>query len=430
MLKVLPWKGVVRFGKKGKLSLIFVGPFEILERIGPVAYRLRLPEELSSVHDTFHVSNLKKCLADANLHVPLDEIKVDKTLHFVEEPLEIMDREVKTLKRSKIPIMKVRWNFERGPEFTWEREDHMKANSMGDNVWHKVTRKKSMEDLTQRISKSVFITNFPDHFSARDLWMVYKGYGTVVDVYIPNRKSKAGKRYAFVRFIRVDNMERLVNNLCTVWNGRLHMHANVVRFDRPAKPTNRPIRTETPAVTTYASVHKGIKPNNTPVVSIPSMVLDDSHIVHRDLSFHVMGEAKQFMSIQKLPTILSKEGFSNVKLTYLGGLWVMMEFSYLITKEKFLHHVEVASWFDNLSNAQPDFVSKERIVWVDIKGVPLHLWSHATFTKIGSKWSELLEMEELKDDLFSRKRLCVKTKQEDNILENFKILIRGKAFVI
>ncbi|GJY62195.1 putative reverse transcriptase domain-containing protein [Tanacetum coccineum] len=102
-------------------------PFEILERIGPVAYRLRLLEELNSVHDTFHVSNLKKCLADANLHVPLDEIKVDKTLGFVEEPLEIMDREVKTLKRSKIPIVKVPWNSERGLEFTWEREDHMKA---------------------------------------------------------------------------------------------------------------------------------------------------------------------------------------------------------------------------------------------------------------------------------------------------------------
>ncbi|GKE53427.1 putative reverse transcriptase domain-containing protein [Tanacetum coccineum] len=79
----------------------------ILERISPVGYRLRLPKELSSVHDTFHVSNLKKCLADANFCVPLDEIKVDKTLRFVEEPLEIMDREVKTLKRSKTPIVKV-----------------------------------------------------------------------------------------------------------------------------------------------------------------------------------------------------------------------------------------------------------------------------------------------------------------------------------
>ncbi|GKA53191.1 putative reverse transcriptase domain-containing protein [Tanacetum coccineum] len=127
LLKVSPWKGMVHFGKKGKLAPRYVGPFEILKRVRPVAYRLRLPEELSSVHDTFHVSNLKKCLADANLHVPLDEIKIDKTLHFVEEPVEIMDREVKSLKRSKIPIVKVRWNSKCGPEFTWERDDKLKA---------------------------------------------------------------------------------------------------------------------------------------------------------------------------------------------------------------------------------------------------------------------------------------------------------------
>ncbi|GJU69732.1 hypothetical protein Tco_1255991 [Tanacetum coccineum] len=127
LLKVLPWKGAIRFGRKGKLASRYVGPFEILERIGLVAYRLRFPQELSSVHDTFHVSNLKKYLMDANLHVPLEEIRVDKTLHFVEEPEEIMDREVKKLKRSRIPIVKIRWNSKRGPEFTWEREDFIKA---------------------------------------------------------------------------------------------------------------------------------------------------------------------------------------------------------------------------------------------------------------------------------------------------------------
>ncbi|GJW20252.1 putative reverse transcriptase domain-containing protein [Tanacetum coccineum] len=128
MLKVSPWKGMVCLGKKGKLAPWYVGPFEILERIDPVAYRLRLSEELSGIHDTFHVSNLKKCLADASLHVPLDEIKVDKTLHFVEEPVEIMDREIKSLKCSKISLVKVRWNSKHGLEFTWEREDYMKSN--------------------------------------------------------------------------------------------------------------------------------------------------------------------------------------------------------------------------------------------------------------------------------------------------------------
>ncbi|GJT87887.1 hypothetical protein Tco_1069604 [Tanacetum coccineum] len=127
LLKVTPRKGVVRFGKKGKLELRYVGPFEILERTGLVAYRLRLPEELIGAHDTFHVSNLKKCLGNANLHVPLNEIKIDKTLRFVEEPVEIMDREIKSLKRSRIPLVKVRWNSKRGPEFTWEREDYMKS---------------------------------------------------------------------------------------------------------------------------------------------------------------------------------------------------------------------------------------------------------------------------------------------------------------
>ncbi|GJT83359.1 putative reverse transcriptase domain-containing protein [Tanacetum coccineum] len=99
LLKVSPWKGAVRFGKKGKLAPRFVGPFQITERIGSVAYRLRLPEELNGVHDTFHVSNLKKCLVDPTLQVPLDEIQVDDKLNFVEEPMEILEREFKKLKR-------------------------------------------------------------------------------------------------------------------------------------------------------------------------------------------------------------------------------------------------------------------------------------------------------------------------------------------
>nr|GEV30587.1 putative reverse transcriptase domain-containing protein [Tanacetum cinerariifolium] len=110
LLKVSPWKGVVGFGKKVKLAPRYVRPFKILERIGPIAYRLRLPYELTSVHDTFHVSNLKKCLADANLHVHLKEIKVDKTHHFVKELVEIIDCEVKSLKHSRILIVKVHWN--------------------------------------------------------------------------------------------------------------------------------------------------------------------------------------------------------------------------------------------------------------------------------------------------------------------------------
>ncbi|KAD4889198.1 hypothetical protein E3N88_21271 [Mikania micrantha] len=126
LLKVSPWKGVIRFRKRGKLNPRYIGPFEITKRIGPVAYELQLPQELSSVHNVFHVSNLKKCLSNETLTIPLEEIQIDEQLHFVEEPVEIMDRELKKLKHSKIPIVKVRWNSRRGPEYTWEREDQMK----------------------------------------------------------------------------------------------------------------------------------------------------------------------------------------------------------------------------------------------------------------------------------------------------------------
>nr|GFB94263.1 putative reverse transcriptase domain-containing protein [Tanacetum cinerariifolium] len=107
MLKVSPWKWVVRFGKWGKLNPRYVRPFNVLERVGDVAYKLNLPEELSRVHNTFHVSNLKKCHADEPLVVPLDGLHVDDKLHFVEEPMKIIDREVKRLKRSRIPLVKI-----------------------------------------------------------------------------------------------------------------------------------------------------------------------------------------------------------------------------------------------------------------------------------------------------------------------------------
>ncbi|GJS08726.1 putative reverse transcriptase domain-containing protein [Tanacetum coccineum] len=126
LLKVSPWKGVVRFGKKGKLAPRYVGPFDIVSDVERLAVRLKLPQELSCVHDTFHVSNLKKCLAEPDVQVPLDEIEIDENLRFVEEPIEIVERDVKKLKRRRIPLVKVRWNSRQGAEYTWEHEDQFR----------------------------------------------------------------------------------------------------------------------------------------------------------------------------------------------------------------------------------------------------------------------------------------------------------------
>ncbi|GJW44704.1 putative reverse transcriptase domain-containing protein [Tanacetum coccineum] len=123
MLKVSPWKWVVRFGKWGKLNPRYVRPFKVLGKVGGVAYKLELSQELSRVYSTFHVSNLKKYYSDEPLAVLLDGTHIDEKLYFVEESVEIVDREVKQLKKSRILIVKVWWNSRRGPEFTWEHED-------------------------------------------------------------------------------------------------------------------------------------------------------------------------------------------------------------------------------------------------------------------------------------------------------------------
>nr|GEX22509.1 putative reverse transcriptase domain-containing protein [Tanacetum cinerariifolium] len=146
MLKVSPWRGVIRFGKHRKLSPQFIGPFKVIERIRPVAYKLKLPDKLRRIHDTFHVSNLKRCFVNNDVVIPLDEVQLDDKFHFVKEPVEIMDREVKRLKQSRIPIVKVRWNSRLGPEFTWEREDFFRSKYPHLFTRRRVTRQGKCRD--------------------------------------------------------------------------------------------------------------------------------------------------------------------------------------------------------------------------------------------------------------------------------------------
>ncbi|KAL4022996.1 hypothetical protein IC575_016743 [Cucumis melo] len=126
-LKVAPMRGVLRFERRGKLSPRFIGPFEILERIGPVAYRLALPPSLSTVHDVFHVSMLRKYVPDPSHVVDYKPLKIDENLSYTEQPVEVLAREVKTLRNKEIPLVKVLWRNHRVEEATWEREDDMKS---------------------------------------------------------------------------------------------------------------------------------------------------------------------------------------------------------------------------------------------------------------------------------------------------------------
>nr|GEX41763.1 RNA-directed DNA polymerase, eukaryota [Tanacetum cinerariifolium] len=264
----------------------------------------------------------------------------------------------------------------------------------------------SKADQTSQISKSVYVSNFLDGCTARDLWKACNDYGTVVDIFISVKKSKAGKRFAFVRFIKV-------------------CFARPPRADQSSHPPKQ-VASGSPS---FVSAVKGPTVPFPYGSSSPALVLDDSCEANRDLGNCVIGEVKRFSSINNLCVLLSNEGFNNMKLAYLGGLWVMIDLHSSQVKAKFMSHVGVASWFGKICSAQLDFVSRERIVWVDIEGVPLHAWSRESFCKIESKWGEVIDLEETLDDCFARKRICIKTKQEDGILKGFKIIIHDDESV-
>ncbi|GKD38067.1 RNA-directed DNA polymerase, eukaryota, partial [Tanacetum coccineum] len=245
----------------------------------------------------------------------------------------------------------------------------------------------SKEDLTHNISKSVFVTNFPDHFTSRDLWNVCVDYGNVVDVFIPHKKLKAGKRFAFVRYIKVVNLECLIGNLCTIWIGRHHLHANAVRFQREPLKTPFQKRYEGAKPNSFASVLKSHAPvhvkSDPPA---PVIVLDDECLKECDLSCSLLGKLKNFKVIPNIHAMLENEGFPNVNVTYMGGLWVLLTSDVSGTKEKLSNHKGVSSWFFEISSDSELFVSDERVIWVSFEGLPLKVMTHNTYSKIISSW--------------------------------------------
>ena len=126
LLKVSPWKGVIRFRKRGKLGPRYIGPYKVIARVGEVAYRLELPDELRPIHNTFHVSQLRKCVVDETSVIPLEDIVIDDKLNYVEKPIAILERKTKTLRNKVIGLVKVQWKHRKGSEWTWEPESEMR----------------------------------------------------------------------------------------------------------------------------------------------------------------------------------------------------------------------------------------------------------------------------------------------------------------
>nr|GEV68724.1 protein fizzy-related 2 [Tanacetum cinerariifolium] len=190
---------------------------------------------------------------------------------------------------------------------------------------------RSKKDDVQKISTSVFVTIFSNRYGVKDLWNTCKLYGHVVDVFIPDRRTKAGKRFGFVFFIKVLDIDRLINNLCTVWVGRNKIQANVARFQREPlhkqsnkvnnKGTNNVNHGAKGMINSYAHVVKGNQVQNVGMEECPNMVLDETCLNHEDFSLCLLGKVKEFASLTNLKGVLGKEGYANIEIKYMGEEW-------------------------------------------------------------------------------------------------------------
>ncbi|GKE29208.1 nucleotide-binding alpha-beta plait domain-containing protein [Tanacetum coccineum] len=227
---------------------------------------------------------------------------------------------------------------------------------------------RTKEDDVAKISTSVFITNFPESCSAKELFQSCKQYDHVVDTFIPTKRSKNGRRFGFVRFINVFNEERLVNNLCMVWIDRFKLHANIARgnsYVHVVKGQNK----------------SGIRESEVP----PALVLNDECLLSKDLSKSLLGRVKQFVSLANLRKVVSNEGFVDIKIQYMGELWVLLEFGSEDSIKLFQDNVSIGSWFSQLKQATMEFTNEGRIAWVEVEGIPFKLWTDNTFKQIATK---------------------------------------------
>nr|GEU78239.1 nucleotide-binding alpha-beta plait domain-containing protein [Tanacetum cinerariifolium] len=288
---------------------------------------------------------------------------------------------------------------------------------------------RSKEDEVLKIFTSVFVANFTDSFGAKDLWNTCKQYGQVVDAYIPNRRSKASKRFGFVRFIKVLDVDRLVNNLCTVWVERHKLQTNIPRFQRePLKRhsslhnidgVKRGNSEDTynsngvkGAANSYAHVVKESQNSKMDSDSSPVMVLNDSCLNEKDYSLCLMGKVKDFETLANLKVVVANEGFDNIKFKYMGGYWVMIEFQTEVTKLKFQENSVMKTWFSQIQLASFDFNIDGRVTWVEIEGIPLNIWSKNNC--MASKWGVALDVDDQEDGHFHRKRICCSYEEVPN----------------
>ncbi|GJS06437.1 putative RNA-directed DNA polymerase, eukaryota, reverse transcriptase zinc-binding domain protein [Tanacetum coccineum] len=334
---------------------------------------------------------------------------------------------------------------------------------MGDNEWIEVRRKNrgsvfnrlqfphsktSMMNDLAKVYLSVYVSNFPSHLTVRELWNICSKARTLVDVYIAKHKNALGQMFGFCRYIKVSNQDNLINSLCKIWIGKLRLYANVARFGRKLgdKPTLARAQVVKPATSprtnpkatmasSFVNVARGSSngeaksPNTVHEGTgshIPSIILSQDN--SNDFPLALLGCYKDFWAIASTRSMCHNEGFLNVDFKYLGGLWVLFDFESSEARDKFLNHKGILTWFSTLKPWYNDFVVDERLVWLEIEGVPIRAWDNQVFNKICSRWGEVIFIDD--NDVCNRlsKRLCIKSTHANLIFVSIMVTLNNVTY--
>ncbi|PWA67905.1 hypothetical protein CTI12_AA244900 [Artemisia annua] len=321
-----------------------------------------------------------------------------------------------------------------------------------DEEWQEVRRNRDnyrdrrstkKHETIDKVSVSYYITNLPKDIQPREIWNRCTSIGTIVDVYVAQKLSKMGRRFGFVRFIKVKDTREVEKRLCDIWFGNYHVFASVARFKRVESNMDRQQVNQKEGRArmqqngmgngrSYAKVVSREKPKNMEQVQVMrSMKIEKKELTGvTDVSPTILVEVREPTSIPNLLNLCCEEGFSNINIRHVGGLWVWVACENAKVCGKFTANTGIQQMFKSFRSIPSEFVVNERLVWLEISKLPLCAWNSCVFKKIATLWGEVLFADEDESNSLSIGKVCVKTGNMSAIQEPVSVDIEGKKYEI